>query len=95
MRQAVVVAPEPMAVEAGADVLKNGGNAFDAAVATGFMQMAVNPIQCGLGGWGGATVYEAKSGNAEHLGFWARIGSKMRSWSAGSIPGPRSATTIS
>ncbi len=78
MRQAVVVAPEPMAVEAGAEVLKNGGNAFDAAVATGFMQMAVNPIQCGLGGWGGATVYEAKSGNAEHLGFWARIGSKMR-----------------
>ncbi len=78
MLQAVVTAPEPMAVDTGAEVLRNGGNAFDAAIAAGFMQMAVNPIQCGLGGWGGATVYEAKSGKTEHLGFWARIGSKMR-----------------
>ena len=78
MEQGIIVAPEPMAAEVGAEVLRAGGNAFDAAVATGFMQMAVDPIQCGLGGWGGGTVFDARSGKTEHLGFWARIGSKMR-----------------
>ncbi len=78
MTRGMVVAPEPLAAETGADVLRGGGNAFDAAVATAFMQMAVDPIQCGLGGWGGATVYDAATSKAEHLGFWARIGSKMR-----------------
>ncbi len=73
----MVVAPERMAAEVGAQVLRDGGNAFDAAVAAGFTQMAVDPIQCGLGGWGGATLYDARSGDSEHLGFWPRIGSKM------------------
>ena len=73
----MVVCPEPLAAEVGAQVLRDGGNAFDAAVACAFMEMAVNPIQCGLGGWGGGLVYDAKTKKTEHLGFWARIGSKM------------------
>ena len=78
MGKGIVVVPEPMAAEVGAEVLRNGGNAFDAAVAAGFMQMAVDPIQCGLGGWGCATVFDARSGESENLGFWARVGAKMR-----------------
>ena len=78
MNKGIVVAPEPMAAEVGAEVLRNGGNAFDAAVATGFMQMAIDPVQCGLGGWGSGTVFDARTGKSESLGFWARIGSKMR-----------------
>lgn len=78
MTQGIVAAPEPIAAETGAEVLRQGGNAFDAAIATAFMQMAVDPIQCGLGGWGGATVFDARARTAEHLGFWARIGSRMR-----------------
>ncbi len=74
----VVVAPEPMAAETGAAVLEAGGNAFDAAVATAFMQCVYNPFQCGLGGWGGATVYEASTGSSAYLGFEAAIGSGMR-----------------
>lgn len=73
----MVVCPEPLAAEVGAQVLRDGGNAFDAALACAFMEMAVNPIQCGLGGWGGGLVYDAKSKRTEHLGFWARIGSRM------------------
>lgn len=73
----VVVAPQPRAVELGAEVLERGGNAFDAAVAAGFMQMVTDPFMCGLGGWGSATIYHAATGKFDHIGFWPRIGSKM------------------
>ena len=74
----IVAAPQPAAAELGAQVMEKGGNAFDAAVAAGFMQMVTDPFMCGLGGWGSATIYEAATGKFEHIGFWARIGEKMR-----------------
>ena len=73
----VVVAPQPAAVEIGADVLERGGNAFDAAIAAGYMQIVVDPFMCGLGGWGAATLYDASSSTLSHVGFWPRIGSRM------------------
>ena len=48
----MVVAPEPRAAEVGAAVLAKGGNAFDAAVATGFAACVVDPFQAGIGGMG-------------------------------------------
>lgn len=74
----VVVTPEPRAAEIGADVLSSGGNAFDAAIATAFAQMVYSPFMCGLGGWGMATVYDARARRSEYFGFAARVGSKMR-----------------
>ena len=47
----MIVAPEPLAVEAGARVLMEGGNAIDAAVTCAFVQGVVNPQMCGLGGY--------------------------------------------
>jgi gamma-glutamyltranspeptidase/glutathione hydrolase len=47
----MIVAPEPDAVEAGAKVLRAGGNAVDAAVTCAFAQAIVNPQMCGLGGY--------------------------------------------
>jgi gamma-glutamyltranspeptidase / glutathione hydrolase len=47
----MIVAPEPLAVEAGARVLMAGGNAIDAAVTCAFMQAVVNPQMCGVGGY--------------------------------------------
>jgi gamma-glutamyltranspeptidase/glutathione hydrolase len=52
MKQAMVVAPQPEAVEAGAEILKRGGNAVDAAVATALVQTVVDPCMCGLAGFG-------------------------------------------
>ena len=46
----IVVCVHPRAAEEGAKVLEAGGNAFDAAIATAFVQMIVTPFSCGVGG---------------------------------------------
>ena len=48
----LVVCPQPQAANVGAAILERGGNAFDAAVATAFVQMVVDPFMCGIGGMG-------------------------------------------
>ncbi len=73
----VVVAPQPMATEIGARMLERGGNAFDAAVAAAVAQIVFDPFMCGLGGWGSATVYDARCGRTESIGFWPTIGERM------------------
>lgn len=47
----MIVAPEPAAVEEGAKVLMEGGNAIDAATTCAFVQSVVNPQMCGIGGY--------------------------------------------
>lgn len=74
----VVVAPQPRAAEAGADVLRNGGNAFDAAVAAAFVQAATDPFMCGIGGIGVAQIFDAASGENLILDFVGRVGSRAR-----------------
>lgn len=72
----MVVAPQPLAVDEGAKVLKNGGNAFDAAVTAAFVQMVVDPQMCGIGGFGVANVRTA-SGEHRVLDFNGTSGSRV------------------
>jgi gamma-glutamyltranspeptidase/glutathione hydrolase len=69
----MVSAPQPLAVEAGVDILARGGNAIDAAVAVAFVQGVVDPQMCGLGGGGTTTVYLAGSGETKVCNFYARV----------------------
>ncbi len=61
-RRGMVAAPHYLAAEAGLDLLKAGGNAIDAVIATSAMLQVVYPFVCGLGGDIFMMIYEAKSG---------------------------------
>ncbi len=61
-RQGMVVAGHPQAAEAGLAVLKAGGNAIDAAVATSLALGVAEPYASGLGGKLMLLYYDAASG---------------------------------
>jgi len=58
---AAVVAANPMAVEAGAEILRKGGSAIDAAVAAQVMLGLVEPQSSGVGGGSFMMYYDAKT----------------------------------
>ena len=58
--QGMVVAQEKLAAEIGADILRQGGNAVDAAVATGFAMAVTYPRAGNLGGGGFMVIHSAE-----------------------------------
>ena len=68
----MVVAAQPEAVEAGASVLRAGGNAVDAAIACGLVAGVVDPQMCGIAGFGNLQVYFPASGIHECIDFHAK-----------------------
>lgn len=76
MNNATIVAPQPEAVEAGAEVLERGGNAVDAALACAFVQGVVDPQMAGIGGFGSMHIYMPQKGVHEILEFYARASYK-------------------
>ena len=73
-RRSVVMAPrgmvatsQPLAAQAGIDILKAGGNAIDAAVAVNAALGVVEPMSCGIGGDLFAIVWEQESGRLAGL----------------------------
>ncbi|MDQ8155372.1 MAG: gamma-glutamyltransferase [Gemmatimonadota bacterium] len=70
----MVTASHADAAAAGAAILRQGGNAVDAAVATAFALAVVDPSQTGIGAGGGMIVWQHATGRAEGLDFYARTG---------------------
>ncbi len=78
----MVVAAQPEAVEAGAAVLRSGGNAVDAAIAAGLVAGVVDPQMCGIAGFGNLQVYLPASGVHRCIDFHAKspLATKADQW---------------
>ena len=65
----MVAAAHPLAANAGADILRKGGNAFDAVAATAAALNVVEPFMSGLAGAGGATFFLAADSTVKTIDF--------------------------
>jgi gamma-glutamyltranspeptidase/glutathione hydrolase len=71
-RAGIVVTQNRVASEVGVRVLKEGGNAVDAAIAAAFAVGVVEPWMSGIGGVGAMLVREAKTGKITGIDFGGR-----------------------
>lgn len=80
----MIVAAQPEAAEAGAQILEAGGNAVDAAIAAAFMQGVVDPQMAGIGGFGSMQIYMPERGFHKTLEFYSRapLGVRPDMWQA-------------
>jgi gamma-glutamyltranspeptidase/glutathione hydrolase len=72
MKRGMISAPQPEAVDAGADIFTLGGNAVDAAIACAFVQGVVDPLMCGIAGFGSMQLYLPKTNTHEFIDFHGR-----------------------
>ncbi|WP_414530288.1 gamma-glutamyltransferase [Nodularia chucula] len=71
-RKGMVVSAHPLASDAGITMLRQGGNAIDAAVATTFAISVVEPFSAGIGGGGFLLMHSGKTGEIKALDFRER-----------------------
>ncbi len=75
----MVGAAHPLAAQAGIEMLRKGGNAIDAAVAVNFALGCVDPMDVGLGGYGGhMIIYLAKTKETVVIEYSTVVPSKGR-----------------
>ncbi|MBE9010203.1 gamma-glutamyltransferase [Pseudanabaenaceae cyanobacterium LEGE 13415] len=70
--QGMVTSAHPLASEAGLEMLKKGGNAIDAAVATTLAISVVEPFSAGIGGGGFLLFHQAQKQEMKALDFRER-----------------------
>jgi gamma-glutamyltranspeptidase/glutathione hydrolase len=72
----VVASGNPYASDAGLEILKQGGNAVDAAVAVAFALGVTEPMMSGLGAGGGLLYYDARAHHPEYVDFYSQTGAE-------------------
>ncbi len=71
-KRGMVVSAHPLASQAGLEILRQGGNAVDAAVATTFAISVVEPFSAGIGGGGFLLLHQANNSQMKALDFRER-----------------------
>jgi gamma-glutamyltranspeptidase / glutathione hydrolase len=71
-KNGMVVSANPLASDAGLEILRKGGNAVDAAVATTFAISVVEPFSAGIGGGGFLLLHQAQKNEIKALDFRER-----------------------
>jgi len=84
----VIVSKNELASLAGAKVLEKGGNAIDAAIATGYTLGVIEPQGSGIGGGGFALIYLAKNQQFLALDFRERGPAKINQKNYEFVNGP-------
>lgn len=69
----MVSAAHPLATQAGLEILEEGGNAFDAAVAIAATLNVVEPMNSGIGGYGTILVYDVNKKRVRFLDSSGKI----------------------
>jgi hypothetical protein len=69
----MVSSAHPLATRAGLEVLEDGGNAYDAAVAVAASLGVVEPYMSGVGGYGAMVIYDARTGRTRSLSAATRV----------------------
>ena len=85
-KNGIVTSANGLASDAGLEILRAGGNAVDAAVATAFAIGVVEPQMSGLGSSGAAVVFMKKEGKPAYLDFYAA--QPADSWEGHTEPAP-------
>jgi gamma-glutamyltranspeptidase/glutathione hydrolase len=76
-RHGMVVAGHPEAAEIGLDILRQGGNAMDAAVATSFALGVAEPYGSGIGGKCVILYFESKTGETRYIDGLDAAGARL------------------
>ena len=99
-RKGMVSSAHPLATEAGLEILRTGGNAFDAAVAVAAALNVVEPAMSGAGGYGTILLHHAGSKETWFLNPSGRIpagvnGDAFRAPTPGYLANRRGAKSVS